>query len=151
MTKSSKTYSTWRNSLDQNTSLLLSNPLISNVISRNKILPELGSTKNGKSFQITKKSMNETKNILSKEESQSKLFEKLRQILFTSNISVEQFFQKIDKDGSGEISNLEFINSIRAMGLGLPLKEIEELLIYCDNDKDGKISFQEFVAKFAPR
>lgn len=71
--------------------------------------------------------------------------------MFTSNISVEQFFQRMDKDGSGEISNLEFINSIRSMGLGLPLKEIEELLIYCDNDKDGKISFQEFVTKFAPR
>ena len=86
-----------------------------------------------------------------KEEFQEKVFEKLRQILHASNLSIEQFFKSVDKDASGEISNLEFINAIRSLNLGLSQKEIEEILMYCDHNKDGKISFSEFVNKFAPR
>jgi Ca2+-binding EF-hand superfamily protein len=71
--------------------------------------------------------------------------------LHASNTSVEQFFKQIDTDGSGEVSNLEFINALRSLNLGLNLKEMEELLLYCDTNRDGKISFQEFASKFAPR
>jgi len=40
----------------------------------------------------------------------------------------------MDTDGSGEVSNLEFINAIRGLNLGLNLKEIEELLLYVDSN-----------------
>jgi len=87
----------------------------------------------------------------SKEEKQRKLFDKVRQIILASNIPVEKFFKDMDIDKSGDISNLEFINAIRKLNLGLNLKEIEELILYCDSNQDGKISFQEFIRKFAPQ
>ncbi len=86
-----------------------------------------------------------------KEDMQKKLFDKLRQILLASNISVEKFFSSIDVDKSNDISNLEFINAIKSLNLGLNLTEIEDLLLYCDENHDGKINFQEFVKKFAPQ
>jgi len=79
------------------------------------------------------------------------VFDKLRQILLASNIPIEKFFSNIDADRSGEVSNLEFINGIKSLNLGLNLQEIEDLLMYCDSNQDGKISFQEFVRKFAPQ
>ena len=88
---------------------------------------------------------------ISKEDKQRKVFDKLRQILMASNISVEAFFAKVDTDRSGELSNLEFINAIKNLNLGLNLTEIEDLLMYCDSNQDGKISFHEFVKKFAPQ
>ena len=88
---------------------------------------------------------------ISKEEKQKKVFDKLRQILLASNIPIEKFFSKIDTDKSGEISNLEFINAIKGLNLGLNLQEIEDLLMYCDSNQDGKISFQEFIRKFSPQ
>jgi len=118
-------------------------------------LPELkGSNKLTQSLCLSRrKSFTQTlqPNNISKEEFQAKVFEKVRQILHASNTTVEQFFKKIDTDGSGEVSNLEFINALRSLNLGLSLKEIEELLMYCDTNKDGKISFHEFASKFAPR
>lgn len=87
---------------------------------------------------------------VSKEEKQKKLFDKLRQIILASNTPVEKFFKSIDTDGSGQVSNLEFINAIRGLNIGLNLKEIEDLIMYCDTNGDGMISFQEFVQKFAP-
>jgi len=43
------------------------------------------------------------------------------------------------------------VNAIRALNLGLSQKEIEEILMYCDHNAEGKITFSEFVSKFAPR
>lgn len=82
---------------------------------------------------------------------QEKIFEKLRQILLASNTPVEKFFAAVDVDKSGDISNLEFINALKRLNLGLHLIEIEDLLLYCDSNHDGKISFQEFMRKFTPQ
>lgn len=92
-----------------------------------------------------------TNHKLSKEEKQKKVFDKLRQILVSAGITVEGFFSKFDTDRSGDLSNLEFINAIKNLNLGLNLTEIEDLLVYCDSNQDGKISFHEFVRKFAPQ
>lgn len=90
-------------------------------------------------------------NSLSKEEKQRKLFDKVRQVLLASNIPVEHFFRELDTDNNGSLSNLEFINGIRKLNLGLSLSEIEELVLYVDTNNDGKISFQEFIRRFVPQ
>ncbi len=82
---------------------------------------------------------------------QELIFEKLRQILHASQIPIEQLFASIDKDKSGDISNLEFINAIRNLNLGLNLREIEDLLLHSDSNNDGKIDFREFTRKFSPQ
>jgi len=121
----------------------------------------ISNTKTLMNAQLTKKSNNFTdkfipastakfENTLTKEEKQRKLFDKLRQVILSSNTPVEKFFKDIDTDGSGEASNLEFINAIRKLNIGLNLKEIEDLIMFCDTNQDGKISFQEFIQKFAP-
>lgn len=89
--------------------------------------------------------------LISKEERQKKLFDKLRQVILASNIPVEKFFKEMDVDGSGDVSNLEFINAMRKLNLGLNLKEMEDLIMYCDSNQDGKISFNEFIRRFAPQ
>ena len=86
-----------------------------------------------------------------KAEWQEKVVERLKHILAASNIPLEEFYRQIDTDGSGDISNLEFVNAIRKLNLGLSLKEIDELLMYFDKNQDGKITFNEMLCKLKPQ
>ena len=75
----------------------------------------------------------------------------LKTVLNASNISIQDFFKKIDKAGEGTISNLEFVNAIKNLKLGITLQEIEELVATCDKNNDGKISFYEFMKQLQPK
>lgn len=66
-------------------------------------------------------------------------------------------FKIFDRDGSGYVTNLEFQNAIRNLGLGVTNKEIEELMKAIDKKDlsnhtrydyirgDGKINMKEFI------
>lgn len=60
-------------------------------------------------------------------------------------------FKKLDKDGSGKLSQLEFRNGVRQLGLGLSSREIDNILARLDSNSDGMINYAEFAAKLRPR
>ncbi|EGR32802.1 hypothetical protein IMG5_070330 [Ichthyophthirius multifiliis] len=73
---------------------------------------------------------------------------KVKQILRTSNKSINQVFNDFDKDKSGEISNLEFKAAFRNLIIGLTSKEIDVLLNFCDESGEGIVNWREFINKF---
>ena len=76
------------------------------------------------------------------------IIDKVRQILRSSDKTIEQVFKEFDKDGSGSISNVEFRNAFRDMNLGLSMAEIDQLQNVCDENMDGMVDWLEFVKKF---
>lgn len=86
----------------------------------------------------------------SKNDWQEKVVDRMRHMLAASNIPLEEFVRSIDTDGDGDISNLEFVNAMRKLNLGLSLKEIDELLMYFDKNQDGKITFDEMLSRLKP-
>lgn len=44
---------------------------------------------------------------------------------------------------------MEFRNAIRKLNLGISSKEIDQLMVRIDSNKDGLIDYKEFVAKFS--
>jgi len=54
----------------------------------------------------------------------------------------------MDTDGNGFVSQTEFRNAIRKLGLGFSSREIDQLLSKIDTNGDGKISYPEFAANF---
>ena len=89
-------------------------------------------------------------NIASKYDKQEKILDMLKTVLSASNVTFQDFFNKIDKSGEGIISNLEFVNAIKQLKLGITLQEIEDLVASCDKNNDGKISFFEFMKQLHP-
>lgn len=76
------------------------------------------------------------------------ILEKLRQIIRTSSKSFEDIFKEFDADGNGYISQVEFRNAMRKLNIGLSSREIDKLMEKIDTNADGKIDWQEFMAKF---
>lgn len=56
-----------------------------------------------------------------------------------------QMFQQADEDESGYLSRAEFANVLRRSDLGFSRREINAALMEADEDRDGRIAYQEFV------
>jgi hypothetical protein len=76
------------------------------------------------------------------------IMEKLRQIMKSSSLTLEDIFKKFDEDGNGWISEVEFRNAIRKLNLGLSSRDIDMIMKRVDMNGDGKIDWREFMAKF---
>ena len=64
-------------------------------------------------------------------------------------MNAEQYrvaFKHYDKDNSGYLSTTEFKEMMESIGEDMTKEELKEFIILADNDKDGKISFEEYVA-----
>lgn len=71
-------------------------------------------------------------------------------IVATTNrakISMEELFQRIDEDGSGEIDVTEFRKAMLAMEIPFTDEEIDALLSQLDTDGGGSLTLDEFVPK----
>lgn len=51
-------------------------------------------------------------------------------------------------DKNGKLSQVEFVHAIRKLNLGLTAKEIDKIFARIDASQDGKIDYNEFMAKF---
>jgi Ca2+-binding EF-hand superfamily protein len=60
--------------------------------------------------------------------------------------SIEQIFADMDQDGNGEVTQKEFRNGMRQLGIGLTSKEIDKIMQRIDENGDGVIDYQEFFA-----
>lgn len=63
----------------------------------------------------------------------------------TSNDKLQAAFKMFDKDGSGVISADE-IKEVLGFGGNLDAKSIDQIIKQVDENGDGEISFEEFVA-----
>ena len=54
-------------------------------------------------------------------------------------------FKAMDRDGNGSLNPVEFKYSMRDYGLTLSEIEVTQIVKYFDTNKDGKISFDEFL------
>ncbi|KAK4238776.1 hypothetical protein C8A03DRAFT_33172 [Achaetomium macrosporum] len=83
-----------------------------------------------------------------------------RQMIDASNVSpssgssskadqIEQYkqvFEIFDKDGTGDITAAELGNVMKELGLNPSDEELQDLINEVDTNKDGVISFDEFLA-----
>merc|ERR1719229_808652 len=58
---------------------------------------------------------------------------------------INSIFERIDMDGSGNLSKSEFVAALTSMELGLTRREINTIMFQIDQDNDGNISYHEFV------
>jgi len=53
-----------------------------------------------------------------------------------------------DLDGKGNLTNLQFKEAIRGLGIGLTSREIDTLIQYCEPDLENRINWKNFLHKF---
>lgn len=79
---------------------------------------------------------------------EANVLEKLKGIFTASSKNMSALFSEMDQDGNGTLSQVEFRNAIRKLGLGLTSKEIDQLISRLDSNGDGRIDYKEFTSKF---
>lgn len=76
-------------------------------------------------------------------------FVKLYNLVFSETskkrMSEHLVFEMIDTDKSKSLGKFELKEGLKKIGLQLSDKEVEEMIIFADTNKDGKIAFQEFL------
>jgi len=58
---------------------------------------------------------------------------------------LQQLFASADVDSSGALDEMEFINLLKASGLGLTRKAMHKIMEEADANDDGEVSYEEFV------
>lgn len=58
---------------------------------------------------------------------------------------VGSMFERMDEDRSGILNKQEFVAALTSMELGLTRREINAIMFQVDQDRDGNISYREFV------
>ena len=53
------------------------------------------------------------------------VIERLRVIIATSSKSLQEIFAEFDEDGNGYVTQVEFRNALRRLGLGITSREID--------------------------
>lgn len=61
---------------------------------------------------------------------------------------MKEIFSDFNPDQEGQVTQVEFRNAIRKLNLGISSKEIDQLMVRVDANKDGMIDFNEFSQKF---
>ncbi|CAK8999349.1 Calmodulin-like protein 12 (Touch-induced calmodulin-related protein 3) [Durusdinium trenchii] len=58
---------------------------------------------------------------------------------------VGSMFERMDEDHSGILNKQEFVAALTSMELGLTRREINAIMFQVDQDRDGNVSYREFV------
>lgn len=58
---------------------------------------------------------------------------------------VGSMFERMDEDRSGILNKQEFVAALTSMELGLTRREINAIMFQVDQDRDGNVSYREFV------
>lgn len=67
------------------------------------------------------------------------------------SFSLHEAFQAVDKDRNGYITYGEFQNLLEQHGIFATAKDVESLMDRYDKDKDGRVSFTEFLDEVTPK
>lgn len=71
---------------------------------------------------------------------------KLEELCREKNVSLEQIYQDIDKDGDSRVNKEEFRLMFTKMQLNFEKKALEQLFNEIDNNRSGVITFSEFLS-----
>ena len=69
------------------------------------------------------------------------MIERMRVIIATSSKSIQEIFDEFDEDGNCYVTQVEFRNSLRRLGLGITSREIDQVMERIDTNGDGKIDY----------
>jgi Ca2+-binding EF-hand superfamily protein len=72
----------------------------------------------------------------------------MRQFIRASNKTLKEIFQEIDQSNQGAVTNLEFKDGIRRLMIGITSREIDDLINVVDMNRDGRVDWIEFCARF---
>ena len=72
----------------------------------------------------------------------------MRAHLAHDHLRVIDLFHTLDVDGSGALSRREFSRMIGFLGLDADTRDVDDLSMRVDADKNGKVTFKEFNAAF---
>eukprot|EP01043_Picozoa_sp_COSAG02_P029571 COSAG02_NODE_1846_length_10682_cov_3.066900_1_plen_3275_part_01 len=67
---------------------------------------------------------------------------------FNRGVDLAATFAAMDIDGDGSLTHKEFRDGLRALGINLPVSQVEGLIATFDKDDDGEIDYNEFVREF---
>ena len=76
------------------------------------------------------------------------LFNKINNARKTYGLDLSEAFASFDKNHDGRISKNEFVQVFREMGVGLNKDQLDELWNTMNSDRDGYISYVEFISQF---
>eukprot|EP01039_Chlorochromonas_danica_P020033 gene20033-24368_t len=62
-----------------------------------------------------------------------------------------EIFNLVDRDGGGSISKLELAELLETLGIDADVEEIDRMIAEIDQDGNGTIDFDEFVAVMAKK
>ena len=64
---------------------------------------------------------------------------------------MHEAFQAVDKDRNGYITFGEFQSLLELHGIFATIKDVESLMDRYDKDKDGRVSYSEFLDEVTPK
>ena len=67
------------------------------------------------------------------------------------SFSMHEAFQSVDKDRNGYITFGEFQSLLELHGIFATIKDVESLMDRYDKDKDGRVSYSEFLDEVTPK
>jgi len=85
------------------------------------------------------------KDLVSEKRQSQKINVDSPRFISTLQRSLEEMFTAMDKDGTGKLTYTEFRDSFRTLSYGLNDNDINMLIALADEDKDEKISWEEFI------
>jgi len=114
---------------------------------RQSMTPQLEKSQKGGGMDDAKKKSRKKGSVLGEidldEESGVPIGEQLRQALAANAGRVLDLFREWDADGSGTIDKKEFRESMKRMGLEVPVKDMDALFDSWDPDGGGTLDFKE--------
>ena len=72
---------------------------------------------------------------------ENNVIERMRVIIATSSKSIQEIFDEFDEDGNGYVTQVEFRNALRRLGLGITSREIDQVMERIDTNGDCKIDY----------
>lgn len=76
------------------------------------------------------------------------IFSRINESIKKNNLDLSEAFSVFDENKDGRINKSEFLNVFRRMNIGLSPAQMDELWNSMNSDRDGSISYVEFISQF---
>ena len=70
---------------------------------------------------------------------------KMKEFILKDKISLQLFYEYIDKDGDKRLDNKEFVDKLEKINIDITKDEAHTLFNYCDKNRSGEITYKEFA------